>query len=64
MYLVDFYKKYPQNLLYNVKRACSLHFILVGISSSSILSVRNSGVGKFLLSGQNLLSMKLLVIGL
>ena len=29
--LTNFYKKYPQNLKYNGKRACIFHLILVGI---------------------------------
>ena len=44
MYLTNFYKKYPQNLKYNVKRACIFHLILVGILSIlMILSVKNTG---------------------
>ena len=38
-----FYKKYPQNLKYNVKRAYIFHLILVGIPSSMILSVKRDG---------------------
>ena len=44
-YLIHFYKKYLQNLKYNVKRACIFHLILVGIPSSLILSVKNRGWG-------------------
>ena len=31
LYLTNFYKKYLQNLKYNVKRLCILHLILGGI---------------------------------
>lgn len=39
----------------NVEEACMFHLILVGISSSLILSVNSSGGGGGLLSRQNLL---------
>ena len=52
-YLTNFYKKYLQNLKYNVERECIFHLILVGIPSVLILSVR--GWGFF--AQQNLLSM-------
>ena len=41
----NFFKKYPQNLKYNVKRGCIFHLILVGIPSILILSVKNRGAG-------------------
>ena len=39
------YKKYLQNLKYNVKRACVFLLIMVGILTILILSVKNRGVG-------------------
>ena len=54
-HLINFYKKYLQNLKYNVKRAHILNLILVGIPSILILSVKQEQGG--LLNGQNLLSM-------
>ena len=54
--LTNFFKKYLQNLKYNVKRACIFHLILFGILSiASIFSVKNKGGD--LLNEQNLLSM-------
>ena len=48
VYLTNFYKKYFQNLKYNVKRACIFHLILVGVLSIfMILSVKNMGCGFF-----------------
>ena len=38
-----FYKKYLQNVLYNVKQACILYLILLSIPTSFILSFKNSG---------------------
>ena len=62
-----FYKKYLQNLKYNVKRTRIFHLILFGILSILILSVKNSGEGgggggggggeEILLNGQNPLSV-------
>ena len=51
LYLTSFYKMYAQNLKYNIKGARMFHLILVGILSTMILSVKNSGggVGGFLL---------------
>ena len=39
------YKNYLQNLKYNVNGGCIFHFILVGILSILILSVKNIGQG-------------------
>ena len=51
VYLTNFFKKYLQNLKYNVKRACVFRLILVGILSIlMILSVKNMGWGFFCLS--------------
>ena len=55
LYLTNFYKRYLQNLKYNVKRVCILRLILFGILSILILSVKYRGGG--LLNGQNLLSV-------
>ena len=54
-----FYKKYYQNLKYNVKTSCIFHLVLVGILSILILSVKNRGSGweEGLPNGQNLLSV-------
>ena len=49
LYLTNFYKMYVQNLKYNIKGAFMFHLILVGIPSILILSVKNRGVGGFLL---------------
>ena len=46
-----------QNLKYNVKQACIFNLILVAISFSLILSVKNREVKGFLLNNQDLLSM-------
>ena len=40
LYLKTFYKKYPQNLRYNVKRAYVFNLILVGIPSSGWYSIQ------------------------
>ena len=51
LHLTNFYKKYLENLKYNVKKVCSLHLIFVGILSILILSVKNrdgGGRGGFL----------------
>ena len=41
-----------QNLIkYNVKSGCTFHLSLIGIHSILILSVKNRGVGFFLLNG-------------
>ena len=56
LYLTNFYKRYLQNLKYNVKRVCILRLILFGILSILILSVKYRGGGG-LLNGQNLLSV-------
>ena len=59
-YLTNFYKKYLQNLKYNVKRGCIFHLMLVCFPSILILSVKNRGGGGlkgFFLNGQNLLSV-------
>ena len=56
LYLRNFYKRYLQNLKYNVKRARIFQLILVGILSILILSVKNRRVLVFLLNAQNLLS--------
>ena len=53
MYLTNFYKKYLQNLKYNVKRLCIFHLILVGILYCPLRAGRVGG--GFLLNGQNLL---------
>ena len=45
LHLTNFYKKYLQNLKYNVERASIFHLILVGILSILTLSVKNRGVG-------------------
>ena len=42
---ITFYKKYLQNLKYNVKQACIFHLILSGITSNLLLSVKNSWCG-------------------
>ena len=58
-YLTNFYKKYLQNLKYNVKRICIFHLILFDILSIliSILSVKNrDGLGG-VLNRQNPLSV-------
>ena len=59
-----YFKRYLENLKYNVKRACMFHLILFGILSILIFSVKNRGVGDArrgrgggLLNGQNPLSM-------
>ena len=49
--------KYLQNVKYNVKQVCVFHLILVGISSSLILPVKNVGNGGFSLKTKNLLSV-------
>ena len=54
MNLTDFYKKYPQDLKYNIKKGMYFHLILVGILSILLLSVKNMGE---LLVGQNPLSV-------
>ena len=41
-YLVTFYKKYLQNIIYE-KQACYFAIILFGIPSSLILSTNNRG---------------------
>ena len=45
LYLTNFYKRYLQNLKYNVKRVCILRLILFGILSILILSVKYRGGG-------------------
>ena len=45
VYLTNFYKRYLQNLKCSVKSACIFHLILVGIASSLIFSIKNSGDG-------------------
>ena len=40
---VTFYKKYLQNLRYNIKQSCIFHLILLGNSSNLILSFKNRG---------------------
>ena len=59
LYLTNFYKRYLQNLKYNVKRVCILRLILFGILSILILSVKYRGWvgGGGPLNGQNLLSV-------
>ena len=60
MYFTNFYKKYPQNLKYNVKEVCIFHLILVGILSILILSVTLKGTGGgvgCLINEKNLLSV-------
>ena len=58
-----YFKRYLENLKYNVKRACMFHLILFGILSILIFSVKNRGVGDArrggggLINGQNPLSM-------
>ena len=54
-----FYKKYLQNLKYNVKASCIFHLVLIGVLSILILSVKNRGSGweEGLPNGQNLLSV-------
>ena len=46
LYLMNFYRNYLENLKYNVKEACIFHLILVGIPSSSILSIKKRGGGE------------------
>ena len=43
---MNFYRKYLENLKYNVKEACIFHLILVGIPLSSILSIKKRGGGE------------------
>ena len=57
LYLTNMYKKYLQNLKYNVKWTCIFHLILVGILSILILSVKNRVGGRVLLNKQNLFSV-------
>ena len=45
VYLINFYKKYLQNVKYNVKRACIFHLIFVSVLSNVILSGKNRGAG-------------------
>ena len=51
------FKKYHQNLKYNVKKLCISHLLLVGILSILQLSINNSGGVGVLLNGQNLLNV-------
>ena len=56
LYLTNSFKKYLQNLVkYIVKRVCIFHLIWVGILSILIFSIKNRGIGGFLLNKQNLL---------
>ena len=58
MNLANFYKKYLQNLKYNVKKVCIFHLILVGIVSILILPHEEQGdqAEGGLLNGQDLLT--------
>ena len=49
---MNIYKKYLQNIKYNVKRVCIFHLILFGTPSSSILSVKNRGQGGYLMDNK------------
>ena len=40
-----FYRKYHQNLKYNVKQMCIFHLILIGIPFILIYSFKNEGCG-------------------
>ena len=62
--LTNFFKKYLQNLKYNVKRTCTFLILLVYYPSHrSILSVKNKGGWGDLLNEQNLLSMMKVICG-
>ena len=59
-----FYKRYLQNLKYNVKRACIFHLILVGYFIELDIVCQEQGEAFLLIKGQNLLSVtKLFVHG-
>ena len=45
--LVSSYKKYIQNLKYNVKQTCIIYLILLGIPSILMLPAKNKGVGEW-----------------
>ena len=45
LHFTNFYKAYPQNLKYNVKRASIFHLIFIGTLSILILSVKDRGWG-------------------
>ena len=59
LYLVFFCKNYLQNLGTTMyQRICIFHLFLLGIPSSLVLSIKNSGMGGgSLFNGQNLLSV-------
>ena len=61
-YLTNFYKKYHQNLKYNVKKVYIFCLILIGIPFILILSVKNRWGGAFCLTGKICLAWQKLFV--